>query len=73
MNMKDISESTNPDLRNSLVAMHRAAELAREIAIRTDTSIVVVRDGQIVHISAQELREERAARNQETTQHQESK
>lgn len=68
MNTKDISESTNPDLRNSLVAMRRAAELAREIAIRTDTSIVVVRDSKIVHISAQVLREERAARNHETAQ-----
>jgi hypothetical protein len=61
MTTRDISESTNPDLRNSLVAMHRAAELARDIAIRTDTDLIVVKDGRLVRIPAQVLREMRAA------------
>lgn len=56
MKLQDISQAKDPDLRASLVAMQRAAELAKQIAIQTDTSIVTVRDGQIVHISAQELR-----------------
>ena len=61
MNTKDISEAKNPDLRASVVAMRRAAELARETAIRTNTDLVVVKDGRLVRISAQVLREARAA------------
>lgn len=56
MSMKDIREAKDPDLRASVVAMQRAAKLARTVAIQTDTSIVVVENGQIVHISAAELR-----------------
>lgn len=61
MSMKDIAEAKDPDLRASVVAMHRAAELARETAIRTDTDLIVVKNGQLVRISAQALREARAA------------
>lgn len=56
MKLQDISQAKDPDLRASFVAMQRAAELAKQIAIQTDTSLVTVQDGQIVHISAQELR-----------------
>jgi hypothetical protein len=42
---RDISEARNPDLRNALTAMKRAADMARKIAIDTDTGIIVVRDG----------------------------
>ena len=54
---QDISKARNPDLRASAVALQRAAELARKTAIQTDTGIVIVRDAQIVHVSAQELRQ----------------
>ena len=54
---KDITQARNPDLRASMAAMRRAAQLARQIAIQTNTGIVMVRDGQCVRISAQELRE----------------
>jgi hypothetical protein len=37
--------------------MHRAAAMARKIAIDTDTEIIVVRDGKPVRISAKQLRE----------------
>ncbi len=60
MNTKDIREAKDPDLRASVVAMQRAADLARTIAIQTDTGIVVVENGQIVHISAAALRRERS-------------
>jgi len=56
MTMKDISEAKDPDLRASVAAMRRAAQLARETAIRTDTHLVVVRDGKLVRIPAHELR-----------------
>jgi len=57
---KDINEAKDPDLRASVAAMHRAAELARETAIRTDTDLVVVKNGRLVRISARALRETRA-------------
>lgn len=57
MTQKDLSQATNPDLRASLVAMRRAAAMARETAIRTNTEIVVVRDGKPMRIPAKQLRE----------------
>lgn len=56
MRLRDLSEAINPDLRASLAGMRRAAALARQIAIQTDTEIVLVRDGKPVRISAAELR-----------------
>jgi len=56
VNTKDITEAKDPDLRASVAAMQRAAELARKIAIQTDTSIVVIENGELVHIPAAELR-----------------
>ncbi len=56
MKPADISKAKNPDLRASVAAMARAAELARKTAIQTDTAIVVLQDGKIVRISAEELR-----------------
>lgn len=58
MKRKDISKASNPDLRASPAALRRAALLARKIAIETNTEIVVVRDGRIVHVSAETLRRE---------------
>jgi hypothetical protein len=55
---KDISEAKDPDLRASVAAMRRAAHMARETAIRTDTDLVVVKNGQLIRISAQALRAE---------------
>lgn len=57
MKTPDISTARNPDLRASMAALQRAAALARKTAIQTDTGIVIVRDGEIVHVSAQELRQ----------------
>lgn len=48
-------------MRGSLAAMIRAAELAREIAIQTNTAIVIVKDGKPVRVTAEELRKEREA------------
>jgi len=36
--------------------MLRAAELARQTALQTGTAIVVVREGKLVRITAEELR-----------------
>lgn len=58
MSRTDLSQARNPDLRASLAGMKRAAALARQTAIQTDTEIVLVRDGKPVRVSAAELREE---------------
>jgi hypothetical protein len=54
---RDLANAKSPDLRASLVAMQRAAKMARQTAIQTDTGIIVVRDGKPVRISAKQLRE----------------
>lgn len=58
MTPQELSKARNPDLRASLAAMLRAAELARQTALQTGTAIVVVRDGKPVRITAEELRRE---------------
>jgi hypothetical protein len=57
MTQQDLSQARNPDLRASMAAMRRAAHLARETAMQTDTEIIVVRDGKPVRIPAKQLRE----------------
>jgi hypothetical protein len=56
MNGKPISQAKDPDLRNAQAAMNRAALAARKIAIQTNTSLIVVQNGQLREITAQELR-----------------
>lgn len=56
MTPEDLSKARNPDQRGSLAAMQRAAAMAREIAIQTNTAIIVVQDGKRVRITADELR-----------------
>jgi hypothetical protein len=58
MKPQALSEAKNPDLRASFAAMQRAAELARQTAIQTNTEIIVVRDGKPVRIPAAQLRKE---------------
>jgi len=54
----DVSNAKDPDIRNSLPALQRAAMVARKIGIETNTGIVVVRDGKLVRVSADELRQQ---------------
>ena len=56
MKQEDLPKARHADMRGSLAAMHRAAELARQTAIQTDTAIVLVRDGKPVRVTAAELR-----------------
>jgi len=42
MKVADISLAKDPDLRASITALQRAAELARKAAIQTGTSLVVI-------------------------------
>lgn len=57
MSTKDTSRAENPDLRNALPALRRAAELARKIAIQTGTDLVIVRDGRLQHVDPVTLEE----------------
>jgi hypothetical protein len=59
MQKLDISNARNPDLRASYAAMERAAQFARDVAIQTNTAIVVLEDGKVVRITAEQLRAEK--------------
>lgn len=63
MNSADISQAKDPDLRSSLAALRRAAALARKEAIQTGTEIVVVRNGRLVRISTETLRQQSETEN----------
>ena len=66
MNTKDIRTSTDPDLAGSYAAMERAARAAQDLAIKTNTSIVVAVDGKNVELTAAYLIK---LRDQEAKQH----
>ncbi len=55
MNTKDIRESSDPDLAGSFAAIQRAARSAQELAIKTNTSILVSIDGKDVELTAADL------------------
>ena len=55
MNTKDIRTSTDPDLVGSYAAMKRAARAAQDLAIKTNTGIVVSVDGKNVELTAADL------------------
>ena len=57
MKTPDISKAKDSDLRASMAAMQRAAALARQTAIQTETHIVIVEGGELVRVSADELRQ----------------
>jgi len=46
------------DVQAALAAFRRAAELARKTAIDTNTHLVVMENGNIVHIPAAQLRQQ---------------
>jgi len=67
MNTKDIRSSTDPDLAGSYAAMERAARAAQDLAIKTNTGIVVAIDGRTVELTAADLikmREQEQQRSQ---------
>ena len=55
MNTKDIRTFTDPDLAGSFAAMERAARSAQDLAIKTNTGIVVAVDGKNVELTAADL------------------
>ena len=55
MNTKDIRTSSDPDLAGSYAAMERAARSAQDLAIKTNTGIVVAVNGKNVELTAADL------------------
>ena len=51
----DISTANDKDLAASLIAMQRAAHMARALAIQTNTALIRFIDGKIVHVGARAL------------------
>ncbi|ADL55677.1 hypothetical protein [Gallionella capsiferriformans] len=50
MNQKSIELANDPDLVNSLVAIRRAAKRAVEVALNTNTELVISRNGKSVRV-----------------------
>ena len=57
MNPIPLEQAKDKDLSASLVALQRAAHDARVNAVRTNTDIAVMRDGKIIRITPEELRQ----------------
>ncbi len=55
MNPKDIRSSSDPDLAGSYAAILRAARSAEDLAIKTNTSIIVSVDGKDVELTETDL------------------
>lgn len=58
MRVTDLKQAKDPFILEAFDALKRAAQLAREDAIRTNTGIIVSRNGKIVEITAAELKKE---------------
>ncbi len=54
MNQKNIAFAKDKDLANSLVAIRRAAKRAVQVAVSTNTDLVVSRDGKCVRVKPSE-------------------
>jgi len=66
MNPKDIRTSSDPDLAGSFAAIQRAARSAQDLAIKTNTSIVVSLDGRDVELTAADLIKMREQESQQS-------
>ena len=62
MNAKEVTTAKDPDLRNALAALRRAALSARKTAIQTGTHLVIVEDGRLRRVSAAELAQQEATK-----------
>jgi len=67
-NPKDILTSTDPDMAGSYAAIQRAAQSTEELAIQTNTNILVPIDGKDVELTEKDLLNMRAKNNTRSTQ-----
>jgi len=61
MNADNVAKAKDPDVRAALGALRRAAQSARKTAIQTGTHLVIVKNGRLQRISAEELVQQEAA------------
>ena len=59
MNPKPSEQAKNPLLARTLPALLRARKRAEELAIATDTELVVIDDGNIVFVRPDQLKQRR--------------
>lgn len=50
MNQKNIELANDPDLASSLFAIRRAAKRAAQVAVSTNTELVILRNGHSVRV-----------------------
>jgi hypothetical protein len=55
---KDLKKAKDKKLAASLIAMRRAARMAREQAVRTDTAIVVLEGKKLLRVTSNQLRKQ---------------
>ncbi len=67
MKTNDITKAKDPALRGSLNALRRSAAAARKVAIQTDTHLVIVKDGKLLRLSAEELRQQAEPKDSPTS------
>jgi hypothetical protein len=58
MTEQELSKAKDKNLAGALAAMRRAARMARELAVRTGTAIIQLKDGKLVRVTADELRKQ---------------
>ena len=58
--MKDLQKVKNFELSSALRALYKASQQARKTAIQTNTGIVIVKDGKLMRIPAERLRNEKS-------------
>jgi len=56
MNQKKIELAKDPDLAGSWVAIRRAAKRAAQVAVSTNTELVVLRNGKCVHVKPSDVK-----------------
>lgn len=66
MNAQDLSKAKNPDVRAALGALRRAAQMARQTVIQTNTHLIIMKEGRLRRIAASELIQQEAV-NTSTT------
>ena len=55
MNSKSIDLAKDSDARHAVAAMKRAAQAACQVARNTHTKLIVVRDGKLLEIAADDI------------------
>jgi hypothetical protein len=61
------SQLPDPDMQEAPKALLRAARRAREIAKRTGTGVVVIRDGEVVEVSPDDDSDDSSSASGSTT------